>query len=100
MKDPLHKFFTGYTSVLNEYLELRNLAYSLTFIMRSLENVCNVEDEEMLLVLLQSLSSSLMNWSRTVFVEQTTEDIRYMDELFYEYIAQIEIVLSGGPTQN
>lgn len=54
----------------------------------------------MLLVLLQSLSSSLMNWSRTVFVEQTTEDIRYMDELFYEYIAQIEIVLSGGPTQN
>ena len=68
--------------------------------MRSLENVCNVEDEEMLLVLLQSLSSSLMNWSRTVFVEQTTEDIRYMDELFYEYIAQIEIVLSGGPTQN
>lgn len=99
LKDPLHKFLTGYTSVLNEHLELRNLAYSLTLIMSSLENVCNVEDEEMLLVLLQSLSTSLMNWSRSMFVEQSAEDIHYMDELFYEYIAQIEIVLSSGSVQ-
>lgn len=100
LKDPLHKFFTGYTSVFNEHLELRNLAYSLTLIMSSLENASHVEDEEMLLALLQSLTASLINWSKSVFIEQSAEDIRYMDELFYEYIAQIEIVLSSGSAQN
>lgn len=96
VKDPLHKFFTGYTSVMNEHLELRNFAYSLTLIMSALENARDIEDKEMLLVLLQSLSTCVITWGRAVFIEQTAEDIRSMDESFYEYIAQIEIVLNDA----
>jgi len=96
LKDSLHKFLTGYTSILNEYLELRNLAYSLTLVMSSIENAGkDVEDEELLLVLLQSLVTSLTDWSKAVFIEQNAHDIRFMDEVFYEYIAQIEIVLGS-----
>ena len=95
LKESVRKCLTGYTGILNEYLELRNLAYSLTIVMSSLENADKIEDKELLLVLLQSLTTTLIDWSRGVFIEQSVEDISYLDEVFYEYIAQIEIVLGS-----
>ncbi|MDY0122010.1 MAG: hypothetical protein RBR54_08710 [Sulfurimonas sp.] len=95
LNESVRKCLTGYTSILNEYLELRNLSYSLTLVMSSLANANKIEDKELLLVLLQSLITTLIEWSKAVFIEQNVEDICYMDDVFYEYISQIEIVLGS-----
>ncbi|MDQ7042829.1 MAG: hypothetical protein Q9M34_04790, partial [Sulfurimonas sp.] len=89
----LINFFDGYTRVLNPLMEFKDLSYSLMVLNQNLSEYKIDENSEMLLILMRGLISDLLEWKRTVLVEQTAEDIHFMDKSFYSNIAQIEMSL-------
>jgi len=88
-------FFEGYTRVLNPLFEFKDLSYSLMLLNQKLEEYEIDENAQMLLMLMRGLVSDLLEWKRTVLIEQTAEDIHFMDKSFYSNIAQIEISLNN-----
>ncbi len=88
-------FFEGYTRVLNPLFEFKDLSYSLMLLNQKLAEYEIDENAEMLLMLMRGLVSDLLEWKRTVLIEQTAEDIHFMDKSFYSNIAQIEMSLSN-----
>ncbi|MDF1883284.1 hypothetical protein JHD49_04960 [Sulfurimonas sp. SAG-AH-194-C21] len=89
----LINFFDGYTRVLNPLMEFKDLSYSLMILNQKLSEYTIDDNSEMLLILMRALISDLLEWKRTVLVEQTAEDIHFMDKSFYSNIAQIEMSL-------
>jgi len=89
----LIRFFEGYTKALNPLFEFKDLSYSLMLLGQKLSDYKIDENSEVLLILMRGLISDLLEWKRTVLVEQTAEDIHYMDKSFYSNIAQIEMSL-------
>jgi hypothetical protein len=94
------KFFEGYTSALNPLFEFKDLSYSLMLLSQKLSEYKIDENAEMLLLLLKGLVSDLLEWKRAVLVEQTAEDIHYMDKSFYSNIAQIEMSIEHRDEEN
>ncbi len=86
-------FFEGYTKVLNPLFEFKDLSYSLMLLAQKLSVYKLDENSGMLLLLMQGLISDLLEWKRSVLIEQTAEDIHFMDKSFYSNIAQIEMSL-------
>ena len=89
----LIRFFEGYTKALNPLFEFKDLSYSLMLLGQKLGEYKLDDNSEILLMLMRGLISDLLEWKRTVLVEQTAEDIHYMDKSFYSNIAQIEMSL-------
>ncbi len=89
----LMNFFEGYTRVLNPLMEFKDLSYSLIILNQKLSEYEIDENSNMLLLLMRGLISDLLEWKRTVLVEQTAADIHFMDKSFYSNIAQIEMSL-------
>jgi hypothetical protein len=89
-------YFGGYTRVLNPLFEFKDLSYSLMLLIQKLTDYQIDENSEILLVLIRGLISDLHEWKRTVLVEQTAEDIHYMDKSFYSNITQIEMSLESN----
>ena len=89
----LINFFEGYTRVLNPLFEFKDLSYSLMLLTQKLVDYELDENSEMLLILMRGLITDLLEWKRSVLIEQTAEDIHFMDKSFYSNIAQIEMSL-------
>ncbi|MDF1878797.1 hypothetical protein JHD46_03990 [Sulfurimonas sp. SAG-AH-194-C20] len=92
----LINFFEGYTRVLNPLFEFKDLSYSLMLLTQKLTDYEIDENSEMLLILMRGLISDLLEWKRSVLIEQTAEDIHFMDKSFYSNIAQIEMSLDSN----
>lgn len=93
INESLILFFQGYTRVLNPLFEFKDLSYSLMLLSQKLADYEIDESAEMLLILMRGLISDLLEWKRSVLIEQTAEDIHFMDKSFYSNIAQIEMSL-------
>jgi len=98
LQSTLVRFFEGYTSALNPLFEFKDLSYSLMLLSQKLQEYKQDESVEILITLLQSFISDLLTWKRTVLLEQTAEDIHYMDKSFYSNIAQIEMSMGQRDT--
>jgi len=92
----LINFFEGYTRVLNPLFEFKDLSYSLMLLTQKLSEYEIDENSEMLLILMRGLISDLLEWKRSVLIEQTAQDIHFMDKSFYSNIAQIEMSLESN----
>ena len=91
LHEKLIRFFDGYTSALNPLFEFKDLSYSLMLLSQKLSEYEIEENSAILLELMRGLVSDLMEWKKSVLVEQSAEDIHYMDKSFYSNIAQIEM---------
>lgn len=89
----LINFFEGYTRILNPLFEFKDLSYSLMVLTQKLVDYEIDENSEILLLLMKGLVRDLFEWKRAVLVDQTAEDIHFMDKSFYTNIAQIEMSL-------
>ncbi len=96
----LINFFEGYTRVLNPLFEFKDLSYSLMLLTQKLSRYEIDEKSEMLLILMRGFISDLLEWKRSVLVEQTAQDIHFMDKSFYSNIAQIEIFLESSDLED
>ena len=90
------RFFDGYVRVLNPLFEFQDLSYSLMVLSQKLKEFeVDEENSQMLIVLINALIIDLHEWKKTVLVEQSAEDIHYMNKSFYSNISQIEILLEN-----
>jgi len=88
-------FFHGYVRVLNTLFEFQDLGYSLNLICTQLEKLDRKENNKSLLIVLQAIVTDLQDWKKSVLIEQSADDIHYMDKSFYTNIGLIENTLNG-----
>jgi two-component system chemotaxis response regulator CheY len=88
---------------INSMLEFRELADSFLDVGKLLTelDVNNLEDhlKELLMGILDSSLSDLDTWIRTVFVDQSAEDIHYMDVSLIASFFQINTILGNPETK-
>ncbi|MEA1983831.1 MAG: hypothetical protein U9N39_09830 [Campylobacterota bacterium] len=93
INDSLILFFKRYTYTLNPLFEFKDLSYSFMLLSQKLSEYELRDNGELLIALMRGLISDILEWKKSVLVDQTAEDIHYMDKSFYANIAQIEMSL-------
>jgi hypothetical protein len=90
--------FSDYVKVLNQLFEFKELAYTLIMLIELLENSSidemGEEKRGMLTLYIKAIIEDLSLWRRAVFVDQSAEDIHYLDRTLLSSIAQLQILLS------
>ncbi len=100
-KHAADQFLNGYIKMLNIFYEFKELASALALLNEKLSTFDIEQDSSMLVVLFESIVNDLTEWKQSVFIEQSAEDIHYMDQSFYANIAQIEVLFnSDGGAEN
>ncbi|HEX5710863.1 MAG TPA: histidine kinase [Sulfuricurvum sp.] len=90
--------FSDYVRVVNQLFEFNALAYTLTILIDLLKNTpLNTMEEEklgMVTIYIKAIVDDLSLWRKAVFVDQSAEDIHYLDKTLMSSIAQLQILLS------
>ncbi|MBN2896919.1 MAG: hypothetical protein JXK05_13625 [Campylobacterales bacterium] len=95
-KRALINYFIGFSRVLNNFLEFKGLSDSIILLNEKLESFDLSRDSSMLMMMIKPVLSDLRQWKQVVLVDQSAEDMHYMDDSFYSNIAQLEMLLSDG----
>jgi len=88
------KFLRSYISMLDQFIEFKEVAYALGLLRNNLMHFDLSKDSQMLMLLFKGIINDLMGWRKNVLVEQVVDDIHYLDKSFYADIAQIDILLN------
>lgn len=92
------ELFSSYVKVLNQLIEFKELAYTLTLLVELLQNtpLDQIEEEKraMLSLYFKAIIQDLSFWRKAVFTGQSTNDIHYLDKTLLSSIAQLQILLS------
>jgi hypothetical protein len=96
-KEGVVSLFEQYSRILNMMIEFNELAYTLNL----LKNLLNETDPEQLdnmnktaiLSYITAIINDLNHWRTTVFIDQSADDIHYLDKTLLSSIAQLEIML-------
>jgi len=93
----VNSLLNKYSMVLNSLYEFRELSYMITLITKLLDEIdlqmLDVEVKDNIIVFLKSIFSDLQNWKKEVFIEQSAEDIHFMDHTLLSSAAQLEMML-------
>lgn len=90
------EFLNGYIKMLNIFYEFKELAYALALLNEKLLSFDIQQDSSMLVALFEGIVNDLIEWKQSVFIEQSADDIHYMDQSFYANIAQIEMLFNNN----
>ena len=87
-----------FSSVLNSLIEFKELSFSLSSLGNLLDkqNVLDLDDNtyKKMLLFLENIIIDLSSWRRIVFVEQSANDIHYMDSSLFSSILQLELIFN------
>lgn len=91
---------TKYASTINQLFEFGDLAFSID----SLANLLmGMKDDDLndlkvrkIELFLSNILLDLSNWRRTIFVDQSANDIHYLDASLFSAILQLELVINEG----
>lgn len=87
-----------FTSVLNSLFEFKELAFSISSLADLLDHqqVTKMDDStyKKMLMYLSNIILDLSSWRNIVFVEQTANDIHYMDSSLFSSILQFELLFN------
>jgi hypothetical protein len=92
-----------FSSVLNNLLEFKELAFSISSLANLLDKqkMSDLDDttHRKMILFLENIILDLASWRRIVFIEQSANDIHYMDSSLFSSILQLELVFNTD-TQN
>jgi two-component system chemotaxis response regulator CheY len=93
-----------YNSILNSLYEFRELSYMLTLLTKLLNelslDIIEVEIKDNIIIYLKSIINDLQNWRKQVFIDQSAEDIHFMDQTLLSSAAQLKIMLMPEERQD
>ncbi len=95
-KIALLNYFIGFSRVLNNFLEFKGLSDSVILLNQKLDSFDLSRDSNMFMMMIKPVLSDLRQWKQVVLVDQSAEDMHYMDDSFFSNIAQLEMLLSDG----
>lgn len=91
---------TKYASTINQLFEFGDLAFSVDSLASLL---VSLKDEDLtdlkvrkIELFLSNILLDMSNWRRTIFVDQSANDIHYLDASLFSAILQFELVLNEG----
>lgn len=89
-----------YSTEIDSLYEFKNLSYALSGLSNFLQQIKDEEvDErkkEKLGLILRSILADLANWRKTVFIDQSTEDIHYLDSSLLSSCLQAELIFKNA----
>ena len=104
LQTEVNSLLNRYSMVLNSLYEFRELSYMITLLTKLLNEIdldmIDVQVKDNIIVYLKSIFSDLQNWRKEVFIEQSAEDIHFMDQTLLSSAAQLEIMLIPKESQN
>lgn len=90
--------FGDYMKVLNQLIEFNAITYSLSMLIDLLQNKTidsiGKEHIETITIYIKAILSDLSMWRKSVFIDQSAEDIHYLDKTLLSSITQLQIMLS------
>jgi hypothetical protein len=90
----------NYIKVIKHLVEFQELTYTLTLLVNLLETTpvesISVDNCGVVSIYIKAIIDDLSMWRRSVFVDQSAEDIHYLDKTLLSSIAQLQITLSQG----
>lgn len=90
--------FGDYMKVLNQLVEFSEITYSLKMLIdllrnKTLESIAK-EHIETITIYIKAILSDLSMWRKSVFIDQSADDIHYLDKTLLSSITQLQIMLS------
>jgi CheY-like chemotaxis protein len=93
-----------YSAEIDSLYEFKNLSYALsnfsTFIANIKQEDMDDKKSQKLGLILRSIFADLQNWRKTVFVEQSTGDIHYLDSSLLSSCLQAELIFKNEELAN
>ena len=94
----------NYIKVINDLLEFQELVSSLKILVALLEMTpiekISIDNSGVLSIYITAIINDLSMWRKSVFVDQSAEDIHYLDKTLLSSIAQLQITLSESDAEN
>ncbi|MDD3466114.1 MAG: response regulator [Campylobacterales bacterium] len=102
--DVLNKIATEvefYSAEIDTLYEFKNLSYALLSLANFLKKLCEQEitDEykkQKLTIIIRSIFEDLATWRKTIFIEQHTQDIHYLDSSLLSSCLQAELIFKDA----
>ncbi len=89
-----------YAAEIDALYEFKNLSYALsslsTFIKGLKEESVDVRKTQKLGLIIRNIFADLTNWRKTVFIDQSTEDIHYLDSSLLSSCLQVELIFNDS----
>jgi hypothetical protein len=90
--------FNDYSKVLSKLVEFNEITFSLRTLIELLTNTSpeQIGDDNIssISIYIKAILSDLSMWRKSVFYDQTAEDIHYLDKTLLSSITQLQIMLS------
>lgn len=90
--------FEDYVKVLNQLVEFKEISSSLQMLIDLLQSTTpegiGQENIGVIAIYIKAIISDLSMWRKSVFVDQSAEDIHYLDKTLLSSITQLQIMLS------
>ncbi len=87
-----------FSSVLSNLMEFKELSFSLSSLADLLgkQNVNELDEDtfKKMLLFLENIIIDLSSWRKIVFIEQSANDIHYMDSSLFSSILQLELIFN------
>lgn len=95
------RYFERYGRVIAQLMDFQDVAYSLQNLSEFLQGLMDVEfNQKKMLILLQSVGEDLANWRETIFVNQASNDIHYLDASLLSSCLQIKMDFGESDTES
>ncbi len=92
----MSEYFETYYLVLQNLVEFDHLSFAVEKLSKFLLDITEKELDEgnrkKLILMLTTILGDLTSWRKTIFIEQNTEDIHYMDSSLLNAFLQIEMI--------
>ncbi len=96
--DEVIVLFKDYVKVLNKLVEFKEISSSLQMLIDLLQSttpeIIGQDNIGVIAIYIKAIISDLSMWRKSVFVNQSAEDIHYLDKTLLSSIAQLQIMLS------
>ncbi|MBE0495003.1 MAG: response regulator [Campylobacterales bacterium] len=94
------RHFQRYGKMIGYLMDFADVAYSLHNLSEFLLGLMSAEfNQQKMLILLQAVSEDLANWRQTIFVNQATNDIHYLDASLLSSCLQIKMDFGEGEAE-
>lgn len=97
--DEVIVLFSDYVKVLNQLVEFNEITYALQLLIDLLQSTTpetiGQDNIGVIAIYIKAIISDLSMWRKSVFVDQSAEDIHYLDKTLLSSITQLQIMLSA-----
>lgn len=87
-----------FSSVLNSMMEFKELSFSISSLadLLSQQEISSLDETtyKKMLLFLENITLDLSSWRNIVFIEQSANDIHYMDSSLFSSILQLELIFN------